>query len=161
MKSFRFVALLALGLTLSVIALAPRAHAQDREVPYWASLHYDEVRMRVGPSQRYPIEWIYKRKPLPVKVVRLREGWRLVQDPEGTRGWIASSQLTTDRGAIVIGQGLAEMREGPEPAAALKWRAEPGVVGRLLRCRAGWCEFDVSGRVGWVQEDRLWGAGLP
>ena len=36
-------------------------------MPYWASLRYGEVRMRVGPSEEYPVEWVYKRKGLPVK----------------------------------------------------------------------------------------------
>ncbi len=146
---------------LFILGSVSSAVAQDREVPYWATLRYDEVNMRVGPSGEYPIEWVYQRKGLPVKVIRLREGWRLVRDPEGDQGWIASSQLDPDRGAIVIGAGLADIRDRPEPGAGLKWRAEPGVVGKLLRCDEGWCELDMSGRQGWIREERLWGVGEP
>ena len=161
MTALRFFAVLALCVLLAtVIVLAP-ARAQDRETPYWASLRYDEVRMRVGPSQEYPIEWVYRRKGLPVKVIRVREGWRLVQDHEGDQGWIASSQLDPDKGAIVIGEGLAELRADHSGSSALQWRAEPGVVGKLLRCDEGWCEIDVTGRKGWVRQERLWGAGAP
>lgn len=161
MTAIRFFAVLALILLLgSVIALDP-ARAQDREVPYWASLRYDEVRMRVGPSREYKIDWIYRRKGMPIKVLRVREGWRLVEDPEGGKGWIARSQLNPDRGAIVIGEGLADLRAEPDPASALQWRAEPGVVGKLGDCEEGWCEIDVAGRKGWVVQDRLWGAGEP
>ncbi|MEP3051654.1 MAG: SH3 domain-containing protein [Erythrobacter sp.] len=135
--------------------------AQDRELPYWASIRSPEVNMRVGPSRDYPIEWVYKRRGLPVKVVRVREGWRLVQDPDGTQGWIVSSLLTLDRGALVIGEGLVDMRETANSSSALLWRAEPGVVGKLGNCQSGWCEFDVGGRKGWVKEDRLWGVGAP
>jgi SH3-like domain-containing protein len=66
------------------------AHAQDRDVPYWASLRFDEVNMRVGPSASYPIDWVYRRAELPVKVVRLYQGWRRVRDQDGAEGWIVA-----------------------------------------------------------------------
>lgn len=147
--------------TLFVVALAfvlaAPLRAQERALPYWASLRYDEVRMRVGPSEEYPIDWVYQRKGLPVKVVRVREGWRLVEDPEGTQGWIARSQLDPARGVIVIGTGLADVRADPTTTAAIKWRAQPGVVAVLQRCRESWCEVDIAGRKGWVARQRLWG----
>jgi SH3-like domain-containing protein len=151
-----------LPLTLAALCLAPfPAAAQDREVPYWASLRAAEVNMRVGPSPNYPIEWVYRMPGLPVKVIRLQEGWRLVQDPDGARGWIVARLLDPARGAIVVGDGLAEIREDPEDSAPLMWRAEPGVVGKLGDCREGWCRIDVTGRRGWIRADRLWGAGEP
>ena len=156
LRPFVFCAL-TLGLWLS--ALGSPAIAQDREVPYWATLRFDTVNMRKGPSQDYPIDWVYKRKGLPVKVVRLREGWRLVQDPEGTQGWIAASQLSPKLGAMVVGEGNAPLRAEASNVATLLWQAQPGVVGELVRCREGFCEIDVGGRSGWVSQERLWGAG--
>ena len=148
-------------LPLVRICLAAPAAAQDREVPYWATLRAEEVNMRVGPSEAYPIEWVYRRPGLPVKVLRVNQGWRLVEDPDGERGWIVARLLDPDRGAIVVGEGLAEMRAMPEATAKVLWRAEPGVVGELGECEAGWCELDVTGREGWVRAERLWGAGEP
>ncbi|AKH41694.1 SH3-like domain-containing protein [Altererythrobacter atlanticus] len=144
-----------------MLGIAMPAAAQDREVPYWATVRAEEVNMRVGPSINYPIDWVYRRKGLPVKVVRLYQGWRLVQDPDGTQGWIVARLLSPQRGAIVIGDGLAEMRGSPETGAQLLWNVEPGVVGTLGDCRDGWCEFRVKAQEGWVREDRLWGAGEP
>lgn len=137
---------------------APNAHAQSDAMPKWQSLRYEEVRMRVGPSQDYPIEWVYKRKGLPVKVIRKREGWSLVIDHEGTQGWIANSQLSRSRGAVIIGDGETELRAEPNTSAQIRWRAEPGVVGVLGSCQMEWCEIDVDGRTGWVVRQRLWGA---
>jgi len=165
MKGLRFFTMLGLGLMLALAGSITPLRAQERALPYWASLSYDEVRMRVGPSKEYPISWIYKRQGLPVKVVRVREGWRLVEDPDGTQGWIAASQLNAARGTLVVGTGLADVRAEPSAAAALKWRAEPGVVARLLRCRAAWCEVDLAtpkqredGKSvkGWITRQRLW-----
>jgi SH3-like domain-containing protein len=157
MMRFRVFVLLGLSMVLAFTILSNPARAQEREVPYWATLRYEQVNMRVGPSREYPVEWVYKRKGLPVKVLRLREGWRLVQDAQGEQGWVAASQLTPERGILIVGQGLADMRAGPDPAASLRWRAEPGVVARFKRCLDGWCEIDATGRTGWVQADRLWG----
>ena len=149
-----------LGLVLMLAAafvIAPLS-AQDRTLPYWASLRYEKVNMRVGPSAEYPVTWVYQRQGLPVKVVRLREGWRLIEDHEGTQGWIAASQLDPARGGLVIGTGLAEVRAEPNAASAVKWRAEPGVVTKLKTCRTGWCEVDIAGRKGWISANRLWGS---
>jgi SH3-like domain-containing protein len=144
-----------------LLAVTAPAAAQNREVPYWATLRAEEANMRVGPSEAYPIKWVYRRQGLPVKVLRLNQGWRLVEDPDGERGWILQPLLDADRGAIVVGDGLAEMRAAPEAGAQLLWRAEPGVVGALGDCDDGWCELDVKGRKGWVRAARLWGAGDP
>jgi SH3-like domain-containing protein len=146
---------------LIAAALAAPAAAQDTEVPYWASLRVDEVNMRVGPGEDYRILWVYRRKQLPVKVVRLKEGWRLVQDPDGAQGWMMGSFLTRKRGAIVRGPGLAEMRDKAESGARLMWRLQPGVTGILGDCDSGWCEFNVDGHQGYAPQNRLWGAGKP
>ena len=122
-------------LSLAAVQLAPATlSAQDREVPYWASLDAEEVNMRVGPSPRFPIEWVYRREGLPVKVVRTMQGWRLVQDPQGEQGWIVARLLTRERHAIVIGEGLAQMRELPAEDSPLMWQVEPDVGG--VRCGA-------------------------
>ncbi len=151
------IALLALMGSL----LAAPALAADKEVPYWASLRVNEVNMRVGPAEDYRISWVYRRKNLPLRVLRLKEGWRLVEDPDGARGWMLSRFLTRERGGIVRGEGPAEMRASGEAGAPLLWRLAPGVTGKLGSCSNGWCQFEVDGHLGFVPEDRLWGAGAP
>ena len=153
-------ALIITLVALCSIASIP-AKAQDREVPYWASIRADVLNMRVGPSRDYRIEWVYKRKGLPMKVIRIMEGWRLVQDPDGAQGWVVARLLDPQRSAIVIGEGVAAIRAEPDGASALKWNAEPGVVGYLGKCENGFCEFNTDGHKGWVQADRLWGSGEP
>ena len=148
-------------LSLALLAASAPAAAQEREVPYWASLRAEEVNMRVGPSEDFPIEWVYHREGLPVKVIRLMEGWRLVEDPDGAKGWIVARLLDPERTAVIVGEGLTAIRAEPGAGAALRWNVEPGVVGQLGECAGGWCEFDVEGRKGWIEQRRLWGAGEP
>jgi len=147
--------------SLFALAAAPQSWAQDRDVPYWASLRAGEVNLRVGPSESYPIDWVYHRAGLPVKVVRLYQGWRRVRDQDGAEGWIVARLLNPARTAVVTGKGLAPMRAEGDAGAALMWNLEPGVIGKLGDCDEGWCKFDVTGRKGWVEQRRLWGAGKP
>ncbi len=158
MTALRRIFLLILtGLLVTSLSTADHAHAASDKTPFWVTIRFDEVRMRVGPSREYPIEWVYRRKGLPVQVIRKREGWMLVRDPDGAQGWIAESQLIRARGAMITGKGAVVLREDPRSDAAMRWRAEPGVVGELLSCSDGWCEIDVTGRTGWVEAGRLWG----
>lgn len=157
MRTRRTLAVIA----ASVMLMSPPAAGQEEGVPYWAAIDAERVNMRVGPGPGYPVDWIYRRPGLPVKVVRVMQGWRLVRDPQGAQGWIVGRLLTRERGAIVTGDGLAMMREGPDGGSALRWKAEPGVVGRLGGCEEGWCELDVGGRRGWIEAARIWGEGKP
>lgn len=137
----------------------PPARGQSAEAPYWASLTADRVNMRVGPARNYNIAWVFRREGLPLKVVRVHEGWRMVEDPDGARGWVLARFLSRARTALVKG-AVAELREGPG-AGRLRWKVQPGVVGRLGDCRAGWCELDVGGQKGWVRAAAIWGDGEP
>lgn len=154
----RAVSLLS-GLVLAVSVGFPAQAAGDDDLPYWASLTADVVNMRVGPARDYGIAWVYKRKLLPLKVIRRHEGWRLVEDPDGARGWMLARFLSRKRTAIVRG-APAEMRERPG-AGRMMWRAEPGVVGRIGACEPGWCKFNVAGRAAWIESAAIWGEGKP
>lgn len=149
--------LLLAGLAL----LAAPATAQDTKTPYWASIRAGEVNMRAGPGEDYRIDWVYRRPQLPVKVLRMMEGWRLVEDPDGARGWMLARFLTRQRSAYIHGKGLADMREKGASDARLLWRVEPGVVALLDDCGEGWCAVRIGERAGYVRQERLWGAGEP
>lgn len=169
-SSFRYMMraarlLLALFGLVAGLAAVPARAADNDVVPYWASLRAKPVNMHVGPGEDYRTNFRYHRENLPMKVLRKMEGWRLVQDPDGARGWMLARFLKPERGAIVIapkdGSGLAEMRDSGEAEAKLLWRLEPGVTGKLGDCADGWCKFEVEGRAGYVREDSLWGPGNP
>ncbi|WP_428681154.1 SH3 domain-containing protein [Sphingopyxis sp.] len=145
-----------LTLALLLAAVGPAAAQSDVELPYWASINVDEARMRKGPSPDVPVIWEYRRKDLPVKVVARFETWRKIEDPDGTQGWMAARLLSRTRTAIVTG-GIRPMREEPNIAAAVAYRAEAGVVGRITDCKDGWCRIDVGGRKGWIETDHIWG----
>ena len=149
------------GMVIAALALAggPAGAASGlRSVPYWASLRAPEVYMRVGPGEDYRINWVYHRQHLPLKVLRIMQNWRFVEDPQGARGWIMVNMLTPGHDAFVIGREPAEMHEAPDPGSKLLWRLEPGVSGKLGDCAAGWCRFSIDSRAGYARQDILWGA---
>ena len=143
------------GLVAAFAAVGP-VGAQSDELPYWASIAVDEARMRKGPSPDVPVIWEYRRRDLPVRVVARYETWRKVEDPDGTTGWMAARLLSRTRTAIVT-RGPAAMRETASADAAIAFRAEAGVVGRITDCGEGWCLFDVRGKRGWIATDAIWG----
>ena len=159
---FRFLAGTVLAVVLAVVlTFAPTAgRAQEAEVPYWVSLSKDETNMRVGPGRDYRISWVYVRKGLPLKVLRVMGGWRLVEEPDGTRGWMLARFLTRTHTGIVKG-APTELREGKDGGGRVLWRLAPGVIGRLGDCEDGWCRFEVNGRIGFVRQGAVWGAGAP
>lgn len=152
---------LAILLVLSPAVLAFPVRAEESNVPYWASVRATEVNMRSGPGEDYRISWVYHRQHLPVRVLRTMQGWRFVQDPEGTQGWILARFLTRERTAFVQGNGYADMRHDRKAAARLLWRVERGVIALLGDCEDNWCAVTVGDRRGYIAQDRLWGAGEP
>ena len=147
-------------LSLLLLAAAPLS-AQERDVPYWASIKTEKLNLRAGPGRDYPVRWVYHRPGLPLKVIRVHEGWRLVRDPAGDEGWVTANLLSKDQGGIVIGEGLAAIRADRSDGSKLKWNAEPGVVGKIDDCENGWCKVDIGGRTGFMRAERLWGSAKP
>ena len=70
-------------------------------IPRFASLRSDEVNVRTGPGSRYPIDWVFKRKAMPVEIVAEYENWRKIRDWQGASGWVHQSLLTGKRSFII------------------------------------------------------------
>jgi len=146
-------------LLLGTVLAAGAAEAQERKVPYWASIATGDALMRTGPERTYPATWRYRRRDLPVQVLQVYGNWRRIREQDGTEGWMLATLLSAQRTAVVTGDAPAPMHAEPSSGSALNWRAEPGVVGKISRCEEGWCLFDVGGKSGFIPADRIWGVG--
>jgi SH3-like domain-containing protein len=49
------------------------------------------------------------------------------------------------------------LRATPEAGGVVRYRAEAGVVGRIVQCDGRWCRFDVGQRSGWIAQADLFG----
>ncbi len=128
-------------------------------LPRFVTLRSDEVNLRTGPGTRYPIEWVYKRRDLPVLIEREFEVWRLIRDPDGVKGWVHQATLAPRRSAVVTGAEQT-LRHDPRDDAAPVARLKPGVILRLRTCEAtsDWCQAQVQDYRGWVRRSDIWGA---
>lgn len=127
-------------------------------LPRWVAFRSDEVNLRSGPGTQYPIDWQYHRRNLPVQITREFEAWRLVTDPDGTKGWVHQATLTGRRGFMVkdAERTLRQSADdGAKPVALLK----PGVVGYIRSCaaQAAWCEVQAGEYRGWIKRADFYG----
>jgi SH3-like domain-containing protein len=144
---------------LIVVAAAAPALAQEKQPPYWASLASGQAMMRTGPARTYPGTWLYQRRDLPVRVIKKYETWRLIQDPDGTQGWMLSTMLSERRTAIVRAGQPRPIYANPDASSRVRYNAEAGVVGRIDKCRDGWCRITIGKRQGFIREADIWGVG--
>ncbi|HZC37960.1 MAG TPA: SH3 domain-containing protein [Sphingomicrobium sp.] len=139
--------------------LAAPASAQEKQPPYWASLASGQAMTHTGPGRNYPNVWLYQRRDLPVRVVKKYETWRLIQDPDGAQGWMLVSMLSDRRTAIVRPGDPRPIRADPNEGANVRYRAEHGLVGRISKCRDGWCRIEIGNRQGYIKTSDIWGVG--
>ncbi len=149
---------LVLALALASLLGAPAAAGESGlPLPRFVSLRADKVNVRTGPGVRYPVDWVFVRRGLPVEVVAEFEHWRKVRDWEGTEGWVHQSMLSGARSVLVAGK-IRALRARPAANAAVVARAEPGVVAELLECEGDWCRVEAAGFRGWIRRADAWGA---
>lgn len=148
---------LVLATLLLIMFAIGTAEAQQRKPPYWASISAGEALMRTGPGKNFPSVWLYRRADLPIKVLEIYPSWRKIQDPAGTVGWMLVNLLADTRTAIVTGTEPRPLHETASEGTRVRYRAEPGVVGRLSECGGDWCRFEVAGKSGFVRKAHVWG----
>lgn len=137
----------------------PKGSVTGLPLPRFVALKTDEVNLRAGPGTRYPIDWVYKRRDLPVEIQREFDVWRLVQMPDGTKGWVHEATLMARRGFIVTG-GDHDLRAAAADTAGVVAMLKQGVVGRLRNCAVGadWCQVQVGTYRGWLKRSDFWGS---
>jgi len=152
-------ALLIAAAILAPVQAVAQAARDNLPVPRFVSLRSEEVNLRTGPGVRYPVEWVFVRRQMPVEIVQEFENWRRVRDREGTEGWVHQSMLTGRRTAVVLGDSgaLVELKRRAEAAAPGLARVEAGVIANLIECQGDWCRVEAGGFRGWLERTHIWG----
>ncbi len=125
-------------------------------LPRFVSLRAAEVNLRTGPGVRYPIDWVYLRRGLPVEVIDEFETWRRIRDHEGTTGWVHQSMLDGRRSVMVTGEARL-LRRTPETGAPGVAHLEAGVIAHLEGCEGNWCRVTVERFGGWLRRGEVFG----
>jgi SH3-like domain-containing protein len=154
------------GLIMAVFIVAPHVNSwsgaksalavEAVSLPYFASLKSGEVNLRTGPGLRYPIEWVYKRRFLPVLVLQTFDNWRQIRDWEGIEGWVHQNMLSSTRTVIVTRDRVSLLKDAREDTRVVAL-VKTGVIAILDKCRGPWCHIDASGVRGWLSREVIWG----
>ncbi|MFT6074998.1 MAG: SH3-like domain-containing protein [Yoonia sp.] len=125
-------------------------------LPRFVSLRANEANVRRGPSLSHRIDWVFKRRDMPLQVIAEYGHWRRVIDRDGQGGWVHYRMLSGARTVVIDGKETT-LRARPEPDALENAMLEPGVVARLEECTPDWCQLTAGGYSGWVPKSALWG----
>lgn len=125
-------------------------------LPRFASLRANKVHLRTGPGVRYPVDWVFVQRSMPIEIVAEFENWRKVRDWQGTEGWVHRTMLSGKRMAVVKG-GIQPLRREPDSNAKLTARVMEKVLGRLLECEGEWCRIEIGKQRGWMRRTHIWG----
>jgi SH3-like domain-containing protein len=136
-------------------------------VPRFINLKSEEVNMRTGPGNKYPIKWVYQRKGYPLHVIGEFGNWRKVQDIDGQEGWVHQLLVTSAKRAIVFKTKHTEDLDLPSKQTVLLRkpvngayplaRIETGVLVNIEKCKKDWCLVSAKKTTGWILKENLWG----
>ncbi|MEP2682130.1 MAG: SH3 domain-containing protein [Sulfitobacter sp.] len=152
------VGALLLAQATSGVAQEARGQVTNLPLPRFVSMKASEGNVRRGPSLSHRIDWVYKRRDLPLRITAEHGHWRRVEDRDGMGGWVHYSLLSGTR-TVLVEQDMLQLHVNPDPKAAVVARLELGVVARLGECTLEWCELRSGGFTGWAPKVRLWGVG--
>lgn len=128
------------------------------KLPRFAALRSDDVNMRAGPGTRYRIDWVYRRRDLPVEIEREFDVWRWVRDPDGIQGWVNQATLMGRRNFIVQKNDATVRSDASDTASAVAV-LKPGVIGRIRSCAVSseWCNVQTGSYRGYLRRTQFWG----
>ncbi|HBT00037.1 MAG TPA: aspartyl-trna synthetase [Citreicella sp.] len=138
------------------LAEEERGSVTNLPLPRFVSLKSSEVNVRRGPSLTHRIDWVYKRRDLPVEVTAEYGHWRRVRDRDGAGGWVHYSLLSGVR-TVIVDQDMLELHSRADGNSPVEAKLALGVVARLGECVADWCEISAGGYEGWAPKATLWG----
>ncbi len=127
----------------------------DKKITF-LTLKNNEVNLRQGPSFKYPVKLIYKKKYLPVIIVDKSETWRKINDFENNSGWIHISQLSKRKSAINV-KNNSILYKKPTIFSKPIAKLESGRLILIKKCNQKWCKISSGEFIGWINKSFLWG----
>lgn len=151
--------LLSAAIMICFAALASateRGPVTNLPMPRFVSLKASEGNVRRGPSLSHRIDWVFKRRDMPLIITAEHGHWRRVQDREGLGGWVHYSLLSGTR-FVLVEQDMVPLHARPDQQTPINARLELGVLARLGKCGPNWCRLTSAGYKGWARKETLWG----
>ena len=133
-----------------------KGQVTNLQIPRYVSLKVNEANARRGPSLSHKIDWIYKKKNMPLEIYGEYENWRRVRDFEGFGGWVHYTLLSGIR-FVLVKNDLLEMRLLPSIDAQVIAKLPQHNIATLDKCTEDWCRVTDDGYKGWVPKSGIWG----
>ncbi len=133
-----------------------RGSVTNLPIPRFVSLKVDEANVRRGPSLTHRIDWVFKRKGMPVEIIGEYSNWRRVRDRDGVGGWVHYSLLSGVR-TVIVDIDLTPLYQRRDVNSPVNAYLEAGVIARAEICLPDWCLLRAGGEKGWSTRDGLWG----
>lgn len=127
-------------------------------LPRFVSLKANEANVRRGPSLSHKVDWVFKRRDMPLRVTAEYGHWRRVQDRDGAGGWVHYALLSGER-SVIVDQDMLAITSRAADGAHVVAHLELGVVAKLGECGPNWCRITSGGYRGWAPKSALWGVG--
>ena len=142
--------------SLPALAEEKRGSVTNLPLPRYVSMKAAEGNVRRGPSLTHRIDWVFKRRGMPLQVTAEYGNWRKVQDRDGAGGWVHYALLSGVR-TVLIESDMLPVFASPDPKSQINAHFETGVVARLGSCTPDWCRISAGGYKGWTLKSNLWG----
>ena len=127
-----------------------------KENSYYLILKNNEVNVRYGPGFDYTINYVYKKKNLPIKVIDKKENIRRIIDFKKNSGWIHISQLKKGKSLILLEDQILFSKPTRYSKPIIKI-----AKGRLLlvkKCKKKWCRVKTQNYLCLIKTNYIWGS---
>lgn len=155
-----------LAVAFTTVVMAGNAMAEQKRgpvtnlpIPRYVSLKAAKANVRRGPSLTHRIDWIFKRRDMPLMVTAEHDNWRRVQDRDGAGGWVHYTLISGNR-TVIVQADMLPLNMRPEPNTTMVAQLELGVVANLGKCQPEWCRISAGGYKGWARKSDIWGVGV-
>ena len=150
-----------LGLHPSVTAAQQQKSEAFRSTEYplprFVSLRSNEVYVRTGPGKKYPVQWIFRKKGIPVEIILEYDVWRRIKDFDGHEGWVHKSLLSGKRTGFIQSSEQVALHIKSKQNSKIQAYLEPEVLIDIVECEEGWCRVNAAGYKGWLKQSSIWG----
>ena len=145
--------LIKIFLIYLLIILGSSTFAEEN---YYLTLRNDKVNLRQGPSLKYPVKLVYKKKFLPLLIQDKSGNFRKSLDHENNSGWIHITQLSKKKAAINIEEKSIIFKKSSLYSKPIAFM-EKGRLCLIKKCKNNWCKIKTKNYIGWVKKRNLKG----
>ena len=151
-----FIIYIFLSITFSTYSLSEELEKNNYE---FKSIKSDNANMRVGPGKRFEILWNFKKKGLPVKILKKFEQWYEVETPDGSRGWMWNKLLSNKQKTVIFNKNEDIYKKSSLESDIVAHVSKNAIL-KLHFCKNDWCKVESKKYkvIGYVRTNNIWGA---